>query len=134
MSQYELFLKFELRASHRLSVREEIHEHLWKVEARLGGNPQTSGSEGGMIKNLPEVRALLERDLAPLQGAYLNDCHFASVELREFPTCETLALHLSRAWKNRLEELKPSPNLSSISVELFELDGSSWGGAILRLS
>lgn len=122
----ELCLKFEFRASHSLSVREEPHPHLWRVAVSLCGETQR-----GMIVNLPDVRQAFEAVLAPLCESFLNENPVLPPEAQAAPTCETLSAYLFAAFEERLSRefaaQNPSVRLSSVEVAICEPDGFEWG-------
>jgi len=126
----ELLLKFEFLASHSLSVREEPHPHLWRMEVVLSGEPQE-----GMIVNLPEVRTAFETVVASLSQTFLNENPLLDASAKATPTCETLCAYFFRRFEDVLHRqflLKnPTIKLKSVQVAICEPDGFEWGAAKL---
>jgi len=126
----ELLLKFEFLASHSLSVREEPHPHLWRMEVVLSGEPRE-----GMIVNLPEVRTAFETVVASLSNTFLNENPLLDASAKATPTCETLCAYFFRRFEDVLHRqflLKnPTLKLKSVQVAICEPDGFEWGAAKL---
>jgi 6-pyruvoyl-tetrahydropterin synthase len=126
----ELLLKFEFLASHSLSVREEPHPHLWRMEVVLSGEPRE-----GMIVNLPEVRTTFETVVASLSNTFLNENPLLDASAKATPTCETLCAYFFRRFEDVLHRqflLKnPTIKLKSVQVAICEPDGFEWGAAKL---
>lgn len=126
----ELILKFEFLASHSLSVREEPHMHLWRIETVLLGEPRE-----GMIANLPEVRAAFEAVVVSLSESFLNENPLLDAATKSSPTCETLCAYFFRRFEDILHReflLKnPTLKLKSVQIAICELDGFEWGAARL---
>jgi 6-pyruvoyl-tetrahydropterin synthase len=126
----ELLLKFEFLASHSLSVREEPHPHLWRMEVVLSGEPRD-----GMIVNLPEVRTAFETVVASLSQTFLNENPLLDASAKATPTCETLCAYFFRRFEDVLHRqflLKnPTIKLKSVQVAICEPDGFEWGAAKL---
>jgi 6-pyruvoyl-tetrahydropterin synthase len=126
----ELLLKFEFLASHSLSVREEPHPHLWRMEVVLSGEPRE-----GMIVNLPEVRTAFETVVASLSQTFLNENPLLDASAKATPTCETLCAYFFRRFEDVLHRqflLKnPTIKLKSVQVAICEPDGFEWGAAKL---
>ena len=126
----ELCLKFEFHASHALSVREEPHPHLWKVEIRIQGHPQN-----GMIINMPALRDSVQIRLNQLNSTFLNSNSILPLSVQSAPTCETLGAYLYQEFQvvlqNEFVPLNPSLHLSSVEVAICEEDGFEWGSAKL---
>jgi 6-pyruvoyl-tetrahydropterin synthase len=126
----ELLLKFEFLASHSLSVREEPHPHLWRMEVVLSGEPRE-----GMIVNLPEVRTAFETVVASLSNTFLNENPLLDASAKATPTCETLCAYFFRRFEDVLHRqflLKnPTIKLKSVQVAICEPDGFEWGAAKL---
>ncbi len=126
----ELLLKFEFLASHSLSVREEPHPHLWRMEVVLSGEPRD-----GMIVNLPEVRTAFETVVASLSNTFLNENPLLDASAKATPTCETLCAYFFRRFEDVLHRqflLKnPTIKLKSVQVAICEPDGFEWGAAKL---
>ncbi len=124
----ELLLKFEFLASHSLSVREEPHPHLWRMEVVLSGEPRD-----GMIVNLPEVRTAFETVVASLSHTFLNENPLLDASAKAAPTCETLSAYFFRRFENVLNRQfllrNPTLNLKSVQVAICESDGFEWGAA-----
>ncbi len=122
----ELCLKFEFCASHSLSVREEPHEHLWRVSVSLSGEIQH-----GMIVNLPDVRQAFEAVLAPLRHSFLNENPILPSDAQATPTCETLSAFLFNAFDECLTKAfkpqNPTVQLGSVEVAICEPTGFEWG-------
>ncbi|MDX2129148.1 MAG: 6-carboxytetrahydropterin synthase [Chloroherpetonaceae bacterium] len=126
----ELSLKFEFSAFHSLSVREEPHKHLWKVEVRIQGSPI-----GGMLVNMTEVRENIEVLLSQLESSYLNQNPTLPKEVQTSPTCETLGSYFYFVIGDMLQHnffpRNPSLCLSSVEVTICEENGFEWGSAKL---
>lgn len=126
----ELLLKFEFFASHSLSVREEPHLHLWRLEVVLLGEPRA-----GMIVNLPEVRAAFDDVILPLSQTFLNDNPLLDAAAKASPTCETLCAHFFHSFTGVLNRRfvlqNPTLKLKSVQVAICEPDGFEWGAARL---
>ncbi len=126
----ELLLKFEFLASHSLSVREEPHAHLWRIEVVLSGEPRD-----GMIVNLPEVRTAFETVVASLSQTFLNENPLLDASAKATPTCETLSAYFFRRFEDVLHRqfllCNPTLKLKSVQVAICEPDGFEWGAAKL---
>lgn len=126
----ELILKFEMFAAHALSVREEPHLHLWRIEAVVSGEPQN-----GMIINLPELRNAFETIVKPLRQTFLNKNPCLNQEAQQTPTCETLAqfflTKFNAVLATQFAEQNPTVKIKSILVAICEPDGAEWGAARL---
>ncbi|MBC8044843.1 MAG: 6-carboxytetrahydropterin synthase [Rhizobacter sp.] len=126
----ELRLKFELRATHSLGVRQEPHEHLWLIRAEIAGEPV-----GGMILNLPAVRDAFAPFVDELKEKYLNTAPELSLDAQAAPTCETLAAHFFTRFAETLDTKfhaeNPTVILNAVEVELYDPDGFEWGSAKL---
>ncbi|MFQ3597012.1 MAG: 6-carboxytetrahydropterin synthase [Chloroherpetonaceae bacterium] len=126
----ELLLKFEFLASHSLSVREEPHAHLWRMEVVLLGEPRE-----GMIVNLPEVRTAFETVIASLSNTFLNENPLLDAMAKAAPTCETLCAFFFRSIEGVLNRRfllqNPTLKLKSVQVAICEPDGFEWGAARL---
>jgi 6-pyruvoyl-tetrahydropterin synthase len=126
----ELLLKFDFVASHSLSVREDPHPHIWKIEAAISGSPVS-----GMIINLPEARAAMESIIAPLTNTYLNDAPTLTADAKAAPTCESLGAFFFSEFERLITEkfhaANPTLALKSIQVTLCEMNGFEWGAAKL---
>jgi 6-pyruvoyl-tetrahydropterin synthase len=126
----ELLLKFEFLASHSLSVREEPHPHLWRMEVVLSGEPRE-----GMIVNLPEVRTAFETVVASLSNTFLNKNPLLDASAKATPTCETLSAYFFRRFEDVLHRqfllCNPTLKLKSVQVAICEPDGFEWGAAKL---
>ena len=124
----ELLLKFEFLASHSLSVREEPHPHLWRMEVVLSGEPRE-----GMIVNLPEVRTTFETVVASLSQTFLNENPLLDASAKATPTCETLSAYFFRRFEDVLHRQfllrNPTLKLKSVQVAICEPDGFEWGAA-----
>jgi 6-pyruvoyl-tetrahydropterin synthase len=129
----KLILNFQFIASHALSVRETPHDHLWRVQATIAGEPQA-----GMILNMVDVRQQFMGAIAPLTDSHLNDNPHLLAQAAQTPTCETLAAHFYSAFSEILDReflaQNPSVQLSAIEVELHEPNGHEWGSARLERS
>ncbi len=124
----ELLLKFEFLASHSLSVREEPHLHLWRLEVVLLGEPRE-----GMIANLPEVRTAFETVIASLSNTFLNENPLLDATAKASPTCETLCAYFFRSIEGILNRQfllqNPTLKLKSVQVAICEPNGFEWGAA-----
>ncbi len=124
----ELLLKFEFLASHSLSVREEPHLHLWRLEVVLLGEPRE-----GMIVNLPEVRTAFETVIASLSNSFLNENPLLDAMAKASPTCETLCAYFFRSMEGVLNRQfllhNPTLKLKSVQVAICEPNGFEWGAA-----
>ena len=80
----ELILVHDLLASHSLDTREELHEHLWRIELRFTGTPVR-----GRIVDFPKLEAAVEAAFLPYSRANLNQHPRLNEAARAFPTCET---------------------------------------------
>jgi 6-pyruvoyl-tetrahydropterin synthase len=128
----ELILNFDLFASHSLDTREELHEHLWKVELVFSGEPIR-----GRIIDLPLLEKSIEEFFRPYQKTSLNAHPDLDDSARAFPTCETLGeSFFSRIETAVITPLRASVNptlaLLSIQITLAELDGRLYGSARIR--
>lgn len=127
----KLILNFEFIASHALSVREEPHNHLWRVQAVMVGEPVN-----GMVLNMVTVREQFSTALQPLANRHLNDNELLPSETRATPTCETLAAYFFTAFgsilKAQFQKDNPTVQLDAIEVELYEPNGKEWGSARLE--
>ena len=127
----KLILNFEFIASHALSVREEAHSHLWRVQAVMVGEPVN-----GMVLNMVAVREQFSKALQPLANRHLNDHELLPSETRATPTCETLAAYFFTAFGEILGKEflshNPTVQLDAIEVELYEPNGKEWGSARLE--
>ncbi len=126
----ELLLKFEFLASHSLSVREQPHPHLWRMEVVLSGEPRE-----GMIVNLPEVRTAFEAVVASLSQTFLNENPLLDASAKATPTCETLSAYFFHRFEDVLHcqflVKNPTVKLKSVQVAICEPDGFEWGAAKL---
>jgi 6-pyruvoyl-tetrahydropterin synthase len=127
----KLILNFEFIASHSLSIREQPHNHRWRVQAVMAGEPIN-----GMVLNMVTVREQFSQALLPLANSHLNDNGSLSDEAQATPTCETLAAHFFRAFGDILSQQftqhNPTVQLEAIEVELYEPNGQEWGSARLE--
>ena len=133
MNRVELFLNFELRAQHSLSVREEPHEHVWKLRFTFSGSPIETGPKRGMILDLVETRRRIDSWLSALQGVYLNESSDLGDAARSAPTCEALAQSafdwVHEYCERELAVNNPTVEIESVSVAVTEPTGFEWGGA-----
>jgi 6-pyruvoyl-tetrahydropterin synthase len=127
----KLILNFEFIASHSLSIREQPHNHLWRVQAVMAGEPVN-----GMVLNMVTVREQFSQALQPLANSHLNDNSCLSLETRATPTCETLAAYFFQTFGEILQQSflaqNPTVQLDAIEVELYEPNGQEWGSARLE--
>ena len=127
----KLILNFEFIASHSLSVRETPHNHLWRIQAVIGGKPQS-----GMILNMVDVRQHFKQAIDHLANCHLNTHPLLPRETTENPTCETLAAYFFGVFSHILNHDflagNPSVHLTAIEVELYEPNGHEWGSARLE--
>ncbi|NJN29207.1 MAG: hypothetical protein HC824_01085 [Synechococcales cyanobacterium RM1_1_8] len=127
----KLILNFEFIASHALAIREAPHNHLWRVQAVMAGEPV-----GGMVLNMVTVREQFSQALKPLANSHLNDNPRLSPEARATPTCETLAAYFFSVFGDilaqRFVQQNPTVQLDAIEVELYEPNGQEWGSARLE--
>jgi 6-pyruvoyl-tetrahydropterin synthase len=126
----ELIVKFQMAASHSLEGYETPHSHLWNLEIILSGSPKN-----GKIIDLIEFREKVNSVISPLESQYLNDCPSVTLEVRKFPTCETLCSffheRVSDLIQKQWAQENPSLRLSSIEVAICEMDGTETGAVKL---
>ena len=108
----------EFRASHSLEGFEIPHFHLFKVSATFEVPYPMMGDR---VIDLVFLQKVLDCSLFPLQNQYLN------VALQMSPTSENLCVWL---WKELLIQLPTAP-LTSVSIELCDLEGRAMGKATL---
>ncbi|MDW8465088.1 MAG: 6-carboxytetrahydropterin synthase [Chloroherpetonaceae bacterium] len=122
----ELCMKFKFIASHSLTVREEPHPHLWRVDVSISGEPQN-----GMIVNLQQIRSAFNAILLPLHNTFLNENAALPAVAQAAPTCETLSDYLFSAFDACLQAEflphNPTLQLASVEVAICEPDGFEWG-------
>lgn len=122
----ELLLKFKFEASHSLEGFETPHPHIWNLEIAIEGKPIQ-----GRIIDMVALRERVEQLINPLKLTYLNENLFATVEVRRFPTCETLSEHFADQIQSILKQEymvhNPTVRLNSVLVEICEMDGSETG-------
>ena len=128
----ELILKFVFEASHSLSGYEVPHPHIWKLKIGVLGDPVQ-----GMILNLVELRASVQKTVDRLGGTYLNESTLVDDAVRAFPTCETLSVYFYREVEKILSHefrpSHPSVRLSFIEMALFDMNQNEFGATRLTL-
>lgn len=126
-----LIIRHQITASHSLEGNEKPHPHLWKIEARISGEPVR-----GRIIDLPELEKALIADTEVLEGVYLNECQEVDEATRGFPTCESLGASLLRSWDQRVlprfRAGNPSLRIASVQVTLCDPDGREYGAALIE--
>lgn len=113
-SMYEICVAVSFHAAHFLREYEgkcaHLHGHTWRVKAAVSGD---SLSHAGMVMDFHDLKALLEKTVALLDHACLND-------LEPFdhasPTSENIARHVYGALKEGLGSSAPGVRLSWVSV------------------
>ena len=128
----ELVLQFTLQAGHSLDTREELHDHLWNFELTFTGDPIR-----GRIIDLPLLESKITELFQPFQKKPLNGKPRLNEAAQVFPTCETLGESFYGLIENETipplrAELNPTLKLISVKVTLGDLDGRTYGSAILR--
>jgi 6-pyruvoyl-tetrahydropterin synthase len=129
MGKLELFLKFQLHATHSLDEREEAHAHVWRIEVGLAGP-----LEQGRISSMPALRDALDPEVAKLRQTFLNENPVLDARARRYPTCECLAYHFADAFARTLKTAGFPVTLTQIQVSVDELSGEETGSVKLTLN
>ena len=124
----ELCVPFKFRASHSLSVREEVHSHDWGLKVFLSRKVYRGEL---FVADILEIRKLIQPVLDSMEGKNLNDQF-------NIPTCEYLCRYFLSSITHGLKMLKDANEINeevrlvAIQVELME-DGKSqeWGSVKL---
>lgn len=127
----ELIVKLRFKATHTLEENERVHEHEWRVDTTLQGNP----SEGRII-SLPFAQNIFNSRLERIRNTHLNTNEVLDASSRAFPTCENLVHLLFREFSEALRlhvPENPSLKITSIEVGVSEDDGNEMGAARLTL-
>ena len=115
MSTYELVLRSEFSATHRLNMHdgrhEPLHKHKWRVEVFLQGRKLDAN---GMVADFTLLQRNLREIVSRLNGTYLNELPAFSASN---PSAELIARHLHDRYKPTL-----APEVRLMKVRVWETD------------
>ena len=114
---FDITARREFSAAHQLRLYdgalEPLHGHNWVVVVTVSAQRL---DEIGVVMDFHELERLLDRILAPLHNAHLNEVEPFKSELN--PTTEHVALHVART-------LQLPPHVRVKSVEVWETTANS---------
>lgn len=125
----ELIVKLRFKATHTLEENERVHEHEWRVDTTLQGDPNE-----GRIISLPFAQNIFNSRLERIRNTHLNTSEVLDPASRAFPTCENLAFFLHREFSEALKLHVPENRtlkITQIEIGVSEDDGHEMGAARL---
>lgn len=84
---FELIANTQFTALHSLHERENLHEHVWKIQVCVVSDRLREGR----VISLPELKQEVDSILLPLQNQRLNDHPSLDPASAGEPTCENLS-------------------------------------------
>ena len=120
--EMELCVPFRFRASHKLSVREELHPHDWALTVCLS---RKIFKDDLFVVNIVDMRKLIQPMVDALKQKNLND-------IFSMPTCEHLCVHFMNVISHGLNMMKNADEVSqdvqlvSVEVGLMEDEEPSY--------
>ena len=127
----ELCIPIRFRASHSLSVREDVHFHDWGLKVFLSRKVYRGEL---FVVDILEIRKLIQPVLDSMEGKNLNDQF-------NIPTCEYLCRYFMSSITHGLKMLKSANEINeevelvAIQVDLIESEQSDehkeWGSVKL---